>query len=86
MKFVLFLFLRFSSSRGFEVFFTLEGTNCERTSMMKFTLEKLKTCIVQSAILVFTDFTSEHFWIRFQKFAVLKEYLDKKVYVVSEFS
>ena len=43
MKFVLFLFLRFSSGKCF----ILGSTHCKRTSMMEFTLEKLKNLIAQ---------------------------------------
>ena len=70
----LFLFQRFSSNRCF----MLGSTQCERTFMMEFTLETLKTCIVQSAILLFTDFTTENFWSRFQKFAVLTRISSQK--------
>ena len=43
--------------------------------MMEFTLEKLKTCIVQTAILLFTDFYYKKTF----------EQLHKKVYGVSKF-
>ena len=62
----------------FQQCFTLGSTQCERTSMMEFTLEKLKTCIAQSVILLLADFTTENFWSRFQKFAVLKRISSQK--------
>ena len=40
--------------------------------MMEFTLEKLKTCILQSAVLLFKDFTIDNSRSRFQKLAVFK--------------
>ena len=39
---------------------------------MEFTLEELKACIVQNAILQFADFTTDNFWNRFEKLVVLK--------------
>ena len=51
---------------------------CEGTCMMKFTLEKLKPYIIPSAILLFTDFTRDHFWSRFEKLAALKRTLSQK--------
>ena len=54
--------------------------------MMEFTLEKLKTYIVESAILLFTDFSTEIPKIADSKNLLSwKEYLDKIVYGVSEF-
>ena len=82
MQFVLFLFLRFCSS----ICFTLWSTLCERTSVMEFTLEKLKTCIVKSAILLFTDFTTENISSRFQQFAVLKRISSQKPMVFQSFN
>ena len=78
MQFVLFLFLRFSSS----ICFTLWSTLCERTSVMELTLEKLKACIVKSAILLFT----ENIWSRFQQFAVLKRISSQKPMVFQSFN
>ena len=46
--------------------------------MMEFTLEELKACIVQNAILQFTDFTTDNFWNRFEKLAVLKRICSQK--------
>ena len=57
-----------SSSRCF----ILRRTHCKRTSMMDFTVKKFKNVIAQSAILLFTDLTTDRFWSRFQKLAVLK--------------
>ena len=41
--------------------FTLGNTYCESTSMIEFTLEKLKAYIVPSAILPLTDLTTYNF-------------------------
>ena len=40
--------------------------------MIEFALEKLKAYIVQSAILLFADLTTNNFWSRFPILAVLK--------------
>ena len=40
--------------------------------MIELTIAMLKAFIVQSAILLFTDFTTNNFWSRLQKLAVLK--------------
>ena len=67
VEFILFLFLQFSSSRCF----TLGSTRCERKSLMEFSLGKLKVYVIQSEMLLFTDFSADSFWSRFQKLAVL---------------
>ena len=40
--------------------------------MMEFALENFKAYIVQGAILLFTDFTTDNFWSRFPILVVLK--------------
>lgn len=64
--------------------FTIGNTYCESTSMIEFTLEKLKAYIVPSAILLLTDFTTYNFWSMLQKLAVLRR-IFWKVYGVPEF-
>ena len=41
--------------------FTIGNTYCESTSMIEFTLEKLKAYLVPSAILPLTDFATYNF-------------------------
>ena len=47
--------------------------------------KKVNTLIAQNAIQLFTDFTTDSFWRRFQKLAVLKSIFRQKIYDVSGF-